>query len=146
MSSHGYANNDKNYIMWNDNKITDQQFNDVLSNNMLKTLHCLSLIDTCQSGTMLNLNYQTKDFILYKSENLSNSVLDIVCIGAVDDNEYDQDDISCFGYGGGLTSSFVDFIHINSFDVKSIKIFFIYYKNRISSLNHHPILSVNIKY
>lgn len=145
LSSHGYANGDKNYIMWNNHKITDQQFHDILTNNMLKTLHCLSLIDTCQSGTMLNLNYQTKDLVVYKPENLSDSILNIVCIGAVDDTEYDQDDISDFGYGGGLTSSFIDFIHNDANDIKTIKTFFVYYKNRISALNHHPVLSVNVK-
>jgi hypothetical protein len=142
LSSHGYANGDKNYITWNGIKVTDQQFHDILTNNIHPNLHCLSLIDTCQSGTMLNLNYQTKDLISYKPENLSNSILNIVCIGAVDDNEYDQDDISDFGYGGGLTSSFIDFIH-GSTDLKTIKTFFSYYKNRISQLGHHPVLSVN---
>lgn len=146
LSSHGYANGDKNYIIWNGRKITDQQFHDVLTNNMLKTLHCLSLIDTCQSGTMLNLNYQTKDLISYRPENLSDSVLNIVCIGAVDDNEYDQDDISDFGYGGGLTSSLIDFMHSDTSSTKTIKTFFLYYKNRISVLSHHPVLSMNNKY
>lgn len=143
LSSHGYANRDKNYINWNRKKITDQQLHDIISNNIISTLHCLCLIDTCQSGTMMNLNYQTKDLVSYKSENPSNSKLNIVCIGAVDDNEYDQDDISDFGYGGGLTSAFIDFMN-NSNNDKTIKIFFIYYINRIAPLNHHPVLSVNL--
>lgn len=145
LSSHGYANGDNNYIIWNGCKVTDQQFHDVITNNISNSVHCFSLIDTCQSGTMLNLNYQTKDLISYKPENLSDSILNIVCIGAVDDNEYDQDDISDFGYGGGLTSSFIDFMHNNICDVKTIRTFFIYYKNRISVLNHHPVLSLNNK-
>lgn len=142
LSSHGYALADKNYINWNGKKVTDEQFHDVLSLNMKKSLYCLSLIDTCQSGTMLNLNYQTKDLINYKPENLSNSSLNIVCIGAVDDNEYDQDDISDFGYGGGLTSAFIDFMKSNN-ETKTIKTFFLYYKNRVSALGHHPVLSLN---
>lgn len=145
LSSHGYANQDKNYIYWNGKKITDQNFHDILTNNMNNQLHCLSLIDTCQSGTMLNLNYQTKDTLIYKPENLSNSDLNIICIGAVDDNEYDQDDISNFGYGGGLTSAFIDFMTDSTSTKKTIRTFFIYYKNRISLLNHHPVLSLNNK-
>jgi len=143
LSSHGYANGDKNYINWNGATIIDQQLHDTLSIVMNGNLQCLALIDTCQSGTMLNLNYQTKDLVEYKPENLSNSILNIICIGAVDDNEYDQDDISDYGYGGGLSSSFIDFI---SEEIgRTISQFFIYYKNRILTVGHHPILSINVK-
>lgn len=142
LSSHGYANGDKNYINWCHTKITDQHFHDVLTNNMKKELYCLSLIDTCKSGTMLNLNYKTKDLIKYEPENLSDSTLNIVCIGAVDDNEYDQDDLSDFGYGGGLTSAFIDFMHGN--EQKTIKNFFIYYKHRTAPVGVNPVLSVNV--
>jgi hypothetical protein len=143
LSSHGYANGDRNYINWNGSTIMDQQFHDTISSTMNSNLQCLALIDTCQSGTMLNLNYQTKDLVSYMPENLSDSTLNIICIGAVGDNEYDQDDISDFGYGGGLSSSIIDFVAEGI--GRTISEFFIYYKNRILTVGHHPILSVNVK-
>ena len=141
ISSHGYASGDHNYIHWNGKIIHDYDFHDILISNMKPNLQCFILVDTCQSGTMFNLNYQTKDMVVIRPENLSECKLDICCIGAVDDSEYDQDDLSDYGYGGGLSCSFIDFI--NEKLGKTIGEFFIYYKNRIAVVSHHPVLSYN---
>jgi hypothetical protein len=145
ISSHGYCKeDDHNYIIFNGTIINDYDFNNILTNNMNSELYCLALIDACQSGTMFNLNYKTKNLIDYSIENMSDSQLNIICIGAVDVQEYDMDDISELGFGGGLTSAFLDYYYekkeVNPLDIKK---FFLYYKNRINDLEKHPVLSFN---
>ena len=143
LSSHGYANGDKNYIFWNRKKTYDYELKNCIDQNMKSNLNCFIIVDTCQSGTMFNLNYQTKDLITFKPENLSQCALNIICVGAVDDTEYNQDDLSDFGYGGGLSSSFIDFISEKIGD--NIRDFFIYHKNRVGQIGKHPVLSFNDK-
>lgn len=143
ISSHGYASGNNNYIRWNGRIVSDQMLHDNLVTNMSPQLNCLCLIDTCQSGTMYNLNYQSKDLVTYQPENMSNCSHNIACIGAVDDNEFDQDDISDFGYGGGLTCGFIDFVKGHGSADHSIKNFFLYYKQRVSAVSHHPVMSFN---
>ena len=142
LSSHGYANGDNNYINFEGQIIKDIDFHKVLVNNINPTIKCLIFVDTCQSGTMFNLNYKTKDLINYTVENNSGCNLDIICISAVDDNEFDQDDISELGYDGGLTSALIDFLYENN-DI-SVENFFKYYLKRICPTNKHPVLSFNL--
>lgn len=141
ISSHGYACRDNNYINWCEKTIYDQDLRDALIKNLNDNLNCLIFVDTCQSGTMFNLNYRTNDLVNYKPENLSDCKLDIICISAVDDYEYDQDDLSDFGINGGLTSSFIDFI--NEKIGMTIREFFVYHKNRVSVVGKNPVLSFN---
>lgn len=144
LSSHGFAVGDKNFIKWNGKKIYDFELRRCIVNNIKNTLDCLILVDTCQSGTMFNLNYQTKDLKYYKPENPSDCKLNIVCIGAVDDSEYDADDVSNYGFGGGLTSGLVDYtIDYAGIEEPTIRNFFIYYKKRVSLIGVHPVLSFN---
>jgi hypothetical protein len=147
ISSHGYCTgNSHNYINFNGKIINDCDFHDCLNNNLTINIFCLIFVDTCQSGSMFNLNYKTKNLSNYSIENMSDSTLNIYCIGAVDDNEYDQDDLSEFGYGGGLTCALIDYFYeYKTFDdnLIDIKDFFLYYKNRIHKSGKHPTLSFN---
>ena len=144
ISSHGYANNDKNYIIYNGEHVFDYEFNTLIK-NINHSVNCLVLIDACQSGTEMNLNYKTTDLLHISNENISNNTNNIVSISAVSDSQFDMDDISDLGYGGGLTSAFIDYYLEKIDEHLCIGGFYKYYNKR--SLGHHTqsILSFNNK-
>jgi hypothetical protein len=143
ISSHGYANGDINYINYNGSTIYDYEINRAVLAKMQKSVNCFVLIDACQSGTGLNLNYKTIDLITYSAENPSSDNHNIVCISAVSDYQYDEDDISDLGFDGGLTAAFIDYNMENVDAYTSIGGFYKYYNDKMKKCGRQPILSFN---
>lgn len=145
VSSHGHASGSNNYIIFNGQKITDNDLNKAISSEMSQETNCLVIVDACQSGTEINLNYYTTDLKKYARENPSNSTKSIVSISAVSDNEYVMDDISAYGFGGGLTSGFIDYYVEKKYLASNLTIggFYKYYCTRIKPTGNHSILSFN---
>jgi len=143
ISSHGYANGDVNYIIYNNEHIYDYELNFTILNKMSHNINCIVLVDACQSGTEFNLNYKTTDLINYSTENKCQFTHNIICISAVSDYQYDEDDISDMGYDGGLTSAFIDYYKENDITNCTIGGFYLYYSNRISTQNVQSTLSFN---
>jgi hypothetical protein len=129
ISCHGYtsshnpnnkteSDNKDEYICINNQRILDDDlFNSVNIPN--KQIFCL--IDTCSSGTMLDLPYVYD--IQQNTSYMENNLIckpEIFTLSACKDTEYDSDSFSnIYGYGGGLTSVFLDYICTN----KKINIF-----------------------
>ncbi len=145
ISSHGYASGNNNYIVYNGQKIIDYELNKMIVPNIKDNVNCLVLIDTCQSGSMIKLSYQTLDLIKHSIQNNNNIIYksNIVSISATLNNQYDMDDISYFGFGGGLTSAYIDYIIDKKNEFLSIKDFFNYYNNRVKAHRVQAMLSFN---
>jgi hypothetical protein len=168
LSSHGYANGSHNYFYFNNNlkscletesnngMIDDIQLHCVILNNLSSTVRCLILIDTCQSGTMMNLPYSTLQInnLLGYLETSSNSNLEdhlettsnkmVVCISATNDYQGDSDDISDLGFDGGLSASFIDYFDKEDTS-KTIIDFYNYHCQRVNPTGIQPVLSYNQK-
>jgi len=160
LSSHGYSCGHENFIHFNGARIIDAEFRVCMMSSLPESTNCLALIDACSSGSFMNLRYQCHDPKQWIKE-VENPVLDqysskrnLVCIGAVSDNQYDQDDISDLGYDGGLSSSLIDYYmsfidHDNDGTLaggdklKSIGGFFKYFHARIAAVHNIPQLSFN---
>lgn len=148
LSSHGYANGNNNDIIFCGHSVSDVDFHKCVLGNTRSDSRVLFLADCCQSGTFMNLRYESSDahVSIHALENNDQTdellnVSNVICIGAVSDNEYDMDDISDLGYDGGLSSAFIDYnLHQSQ---KSIGGFFEYYVNRINPTGKHPIISFN---
>lgn len=144
MSSHGYAHGDTNYIKYMGELIYDYEWNKTIQTSLHENAHCLTLVDACQSGTELNLNYKTSDLITYSYENKNvNNTKKIICISSVSDTEYDEDNVSELGFGGGLTSAYIDYCYEHKNNIMTIHDFFIYYQNRMKKCGKHSLLSFN---
>jgi hypothetical protein len=145
ISSHGYAQQDHNYIIFNNTKINDYEFNKSIVADMKPTVNCLILIDACQSGTEINLNYQTCDIELkkYTPENKSDNINNVVSISAVTDSQYSEDDISDLGFDGALCSAFIDYYYEHIDKMPCIGGFYQYYSKRLANAKKQSILSFN---
>lgn len=149
LSSHGYSGKTESktklfktesdgvneYIVVNGNAWIDDDIHNCVVNIPLSlNKNVFALIDTCSSGTMLDLPW-TFDGKVWKQENNNNSnsknsMVQAFSISACLDNQSSMDDISSFGYGGGLTSAFLDWLSTSnvSANVNVIDLF-----NQISS-------------
>jgi hypothetical protein len=95
--------------------ILDQQLHDALIKPLRSSyIRVLALIDTCHSGTLLNLPVYTTNFldrvsIVGRPELKETCASPIVSISACSDAQTSEDDVSSeFGFGGGLISAFLD--------------------------------------
>lgn len=90
--------------------IDDELHNAIVSPLKSPGISLLTLVDTCHSGTMLDLPFWTID--------MQHSVVDgkvdpsclstIYSISACSDSESSMDDVSMFGFDGGLIAAFLD--------------------------------------
>lgn len=83
---------------------------------MHESIKSLCLVDTCHSGTMLDLEYLSTDGIHFTRSNtpLQHRPLSI-CISACNDDECTGEDISTFaGWGGKLTCQVLDYLTTRS--------------------------------
>lgn len=111
-------------------------------------IHLLCLIDTCHSGTMLDLPYWTIDL---KQQTVDGKVdpcckSSIYSISACSDTESSMDDISCFGFDGGLIAAYLDsWEQKDKSDTsqKSIKELYMKIRDRLRKANQTSILSCN---
>ena len=105
------SDNSHEYIHWGGQIFVDHEIRNCLFNSCHFPVTFFCLMDCCSSGTMLDLplveNYPQKTWRTENSWKISNDIK-IVNISACSDNQYDMDDISDEGYGGGLLSAWFD--------------------------------------
>ena len=137
------------YIMIKNECVMDYELFDVI-NNRLNTNLTFALIDTCHSGTMLDLDYISYDGVIFTRsktiQNQNNS--NIVCISACNDYETVGEDISNFGgWGGKLTCYFLDYMEIrDSLNiVHFFKHIFNIFTNQASQISH-PMLCYSARF
>ena len=110
ISAHGYVSGKaNNYFIFNGSKINRQLMRKWYTNLEYDRYKVITLIDTCHSENMVG--YQNN----YNFEHMSNNI----AIAGCSQRQSLMEDISDeFGYGGGLTSAFLDAIGQNQpFDV-----------------------------
>jgi hypothetical protein len=162
LSAHGYSraasgcrrvtelNGRSEYVTINGVPIYDYELFTALYGQMRKETQSLCLIDTCHSGTMLDLEYISTDggsqFTRSKQTLIHHRPLS-VCISACDDNELSGEDISVYGgWGGKLICRFLDYVqeHTGTLDVlafhRSVFTVFIHQQHQRS----RPIISYNM--
>ena len=148
ISAHGYTkrasgiyinmetNHKSEYLKLGQEIIYDHELTEILYKNLNSTIECACLIDTCHSGTMLNLDYISSDGIIYKRtkmrsttgtgnikhidkkdtiDNKSISIPKIMAISSCNDNEMTGEDIGTYaGWGGKLITHFIDYVLSNT--------------------------------
>ena len=126
LSAHGYtkkASRDRiafemdkhtEYIKFGNEMITDTELFEALYSKMHDSIKSVCFIDTCHSGTMLDLEYLSNDGKTFHRSPVANmSRPDSVCISACSDNELVGEDISEYGgWGGKLTCALLDYLHL----------------------------------
>jgi len=162
ISSHGYSmvlpercpfelNKRTEYLSLAGEKIMDFELFNALYDHMHADIKSLCLIDTCHSGTMLDLEHLSRDgdqFLRTHTQLCATPRPFSVCISACADNENAGEDIGRIsGWGGKLTCYFLDFLQDNkpewAFNVCS------FYKKIHGVFTHqtaqrtHPLISFN---
>lgn len=158
LSSHGYStvipdrvknelNGRSEFIKVGADRVLDYELFEAFYGCMGNNVQSLCLIDTCHSGTMLDLEYLSTDgekFIRSKTELKSRP--HSVCISACSDHELAGEDVSDYaGWGGKLTCQFVDFLN-QSGSFIDIKKFYRQVHRAFTSQRvqrSHPIISYN---
>lgn len=161
LSAHGYSmcatparkakemNRRSEYIQVNQQKIYDYQLFSALYKHMHSGVYSLCLIDTCHAGTMLDMEYLSRNggLSFQRSKTILKQRPFSVCISVCNDNETAGEDISAFGgWGGKLICWFLDHVHTNgpfSFHVLTFfsKIYNIYTTQKTQRT--HPVISYN---
>jgi hypothetical protein len=93
--------------------IYDHELFTALYEHMSLETRSLCLIDTCHSGTMLDLEYLSSDGGKQFSRSLTPLIRRplSVCISACDDSEFAGEDISTYGgWGGKLVCRYLDYV------------------------------------
>jgi hypothetical protein len=129
----------------------DYNLFDALYTHMLPDTRSICLVDTCHSGTMLDLEYISFDgglTIKRSRQRLCRRPFSI-CISACDDSELAGEDISEFGgWGGKLVCAFLDYVSNSPNDDQFLVYdFFRSTFGRFqgqSSQREHPTLSFNL--
>ena len=124
ISSHGYSmsvperralemNGRSEYVVIAGQRVMDYELFDALYTDMPLDIPSLCLVDTCHSGTMLDLEYVSTDGrVFHRSQTPLQSRPFSVCISACSDSETAGEDISSIGgWGGKLTCQFVDYVN-----------------------------------
>jgi hypothetical protein len=157
MSSHGYStvvparsgvelNGRSEYVTVGHDRVFDTQLFQALYGTMRQDTISLCLVDTCHSGTMLDLEYISTDGTRFVRSGtpLTSRPLS-VCISACNDDEQAGEDVSDFGgWGGKLTCAFLDQMKTSTFSIavfyRKILVDFTTQRYQAS----HPILSINV--
>jgi hypothetical protein len=112
VSAHGYSSGAHQYIMCNGEHITDTQLGNALYSPMHPSCRSLCLLDTCHSGTLLDLRYHTASngvSIVFTPGTVSGEHIESVVIAACNDQESSEEGISSEGgWGGGLVAELLD--------------------------------------
>lgn len=146
ISAHGYSNSKDQYLRVGSDIVLDHELRFAFYETMNPNILSLCLIDTCHSGSMMDLPYCSrngttfeKDILSFPGTIPSNSY----CISACSDSELAGEDISdSYGWGGKLICKFLDYLNAHD----SINIFEFYQHvlavfSRQSEQRSHPILS-----
>ena len=114
MSSHGYSAGVHQFVTLNGVKVTDVDLGRAVYVNMHQSSLSLCLLDTCHSGTLLDLRHHTSIDALSitsipSSVAVSGQNALSIAIGACADQESSEEGISTAGgWGGGLIAEFLD--------------------------------------
>jgi len=112
VSSHGYSSGAHQYIVCNSERITDTQLGNAFYGPMHPSCRSLCLLDTCHSGTLLDLRYHTVAngvSIVSNPGSVSGEHVESVVIAACNDQESSEEGISLAGgWGGGLVAELLD--------------------------------------
>lgn len=149
ISAHGYKKYNidhyDEYIRINRYIILDYEIRNSFYKNMDNSCLSLSLVDTCHSGTMLDLPFMSTDGINFTHVEKKLIIKPkSFCISACNDNELAGEDISYYGgFGGKLICQFLDYLHTrNIFEILGfylhVREIFINQKYQKS----HPIYSI----
>lgn len=157
LSAHGYGttispnlknemNDQSEFVKVSGQQVMDFELAEALYSEMSHDVNSLCLIDTCHSGTMLDLEYISTDGNVFHRSRIPNRKRPFsVCISACNDFESTGEDISKYGgWGGKLISFFLDHfdghhhIHILSFYKQLRQIF-----SNQTSQKSHPLISYN---
>ena len=161
LSSHGYSkratstrlhkemNQRTEYIKVKGNIVMDYEIFDALYNNasMHHNTFVFCLIDTCHSGTMLDMEYYSTDGYVFKRSktDIKRSRVASICISACNDREQAGEDISHFGgWGGKLICQFLDYA--TSSKQISIMSFFHHVRKLFTGQRYqqsHPMIGYN---
>lgn len=117
LSSHGYqCNVDSSrsesdgmteYIVIDSDIVIDDEISELFLRGYKNDVTIFSLVDTCHSGTMMDLPFKIIDGKkIVENKNVFQH--DIFCISSCADNQMSSDDISNMGFGGGLICAFID--------------------------------------
>jgi hypothetical protein len=120
LSSHGYSglpdhrqseSDGKNeYIRVHGQTVTDDELHDNLVQTIQHNVTLYAIVDTCSSGTMLDLPYSMSTAGVVE-ENKWSCPGSIYCWSACGDRQSDPDDLSSrYGYSGGLSSVILDHV------------------------------------
>lgn len=160
LSAHGYSttatqnhrhlemNGRSEYIIAGRDRVMDHELFRAFYEPMLPHVFSLCIIDTCHSGTMLDLEYLSTDGIRFRRSNIELCKRPrSICISACNDQETAGEDISDYGgWGGKLVCQFLDFVHSsrgNRFHILS----FYHHVRRLfttqSCQRSHPVISFN---
>lgn len=147
VSGHGYNRGDHEYIVFKGQQILDFELRNNFYHSMDDKCISLCLIDTCHSGTMLDLEYRSTDGKTFKKFSNGNLIVKpySYCISACNENETSGEDISVYGgWGGKLMCYFLDNaskqINIVSFYTNVLTLF-----SSQTQQASHPILSTTHK-
>ena len=121
LSAHGYSrpchpnrrhlelNGRTEYIRLGPDTICDHELYLALFGQMRKSIRVMCLVDTCHSGTMLDLEYLIRDGTHVQRSRVPLAVVpECVTISACSDQELAGEDISSFGGWGGC--AFLDYL------------------------------------
>lgn len=128
----------------------DYELFETLYKHMRLDTRSFCLIDTCHSGTMLDLEYLSLDGGLTTQRSRQRLCRRpfSVCISACADSEVAGEDVSDFGgWGGKLVSAYLDFVNRSPPGPFSIYVFFTTIFRRFQSQStqrSRPILSYNL--
>jgi hypothetical protein len=162
MSSHGWStvvahrkllemNGRSEFVKVGNEMVMDYELFDSLYNEMQEDIVSLCLIDTCHSGTMLDLEFISNDGIYFtRSKTPLRSRPLSVCISACSDNETAGEDVSTYaGWGGKLTCQFLDYANLlkPSTCIKVLDFYKMISKtfSLQSQQKSHPLISYNGK-
>jgi len=132
ISAHGYNKYSKTeidhtdeYIIINGQHVLDSDIRNYFYKNMDDNCLSLCLVDTCHSGTMLDLPFISTDGKNYKKvENILVNKPYSYCISACNDNQLAGEDISYYGgFGGKLICIFLDYLNKNNLEILPFYLF-----------------------
>ena len=147
ISAHGYTTGKDQYIRVGRDIVLDHEIRDAFYIEMKDMCTSFCLIDTCHSGSMLDLPWQSVDGNVFKSTGEKwNPAINkpfSYCISACNNNEYAGEDISDYGgWGGKLVCAFLDYV--NTHKKLDMKQFFLFVRNSFTLQQRqksHPVIS-----
>ena len=105
----------------------------------------LILVDTCHSGTMIDLPIVMNSNGSYRIENKNITKGNVVSISAVSDSKSSMDSFSIYGFGGNLISNYIDFVLTNQYKHESL-IKYMLIKSHIVSFSNERIIPSTVSY